>query len=426
MIKKTDTFLVFVGSLPESAKTNILEYISEKKKNWKILVLQEKNTKLKEFGVHLDFNNEKEITSFFEQHEKQIFSVTARGEKNIPLYKKIIPFLPAHIKHPSIKSLTLSTEKTLMRKAFAKKNKKLNPKFKIIHKNNEKTIDEICTEIGFPLVIKPSGLASSMLVSAAYYREELEEGLAKTFKKINVVYKKMNGRGEPTILVEEMIEGKIYSVDAHINNTGEIFFNPFVEYTTAREKGFDDFFIYEQHTPARIGKDSLTAGKEIAKKGIEALGLRNSSAHIELIREDEKWKIIEIGPRLGGFRSEFYKQSFDINLDINDLLIHAGKKPNMKRTKQGYSSVVKFYAPTEGYLKKILGIIKAQKLDSVLSFKKNLHKGDQARFAKHGGEYVCRFMLFNTNKQQFIADKRKLEKMIHIETTKYKTQNKNR
>lgn len=413
-------YIIFVGSLPESAKKNTLEYIANKNKKWEILVLQPLNSELKEFGMYFDFENPEKIKAFFTEQGKNIFSITARGEKNIPFYKKVIPFLPAHIKHPSIKSLTLSTEKTLMREAFAKKSKKLNPKFKIIHENNEKIIDEICAEVGFPLVIKPSGLASSMLVSAAHYREELEEGLAKTFKKINAVYKKMNGRGEPTILVEEMIEGKIYSVDAHINDTGEIFFNPFVEYTTAREKGFDDFFIYEQRVPARIGKDSLKAGKEIAKKGIEALGLRNSSAHIELIREDEQWKIIEIGPRLGGFRSEFYKQSFDINLDINDLLIHAGKKPNMKRTKQGYSSVVKFYAPKEGYLKKISGIIKAQKLDSVLSFKQNIQKGESAKFAKHGGGYVCRFILFSPNREKFIEDRRKLEKMIIIETTQKK------
>ena len=98
--------------------------------------------------------------------------------------------------------------------------------------------------------------------------------------------------------------------------------------------------------------------KEVSIKGIHALGLRNSIAHIELIQKEGEWKIVEIGARMGGFRSMMYKKSFGINLDIQDINIHLGRKINLPRNKKGYTSVIKFFAKKEGIITKIQGIKK--------------------------------------------------------------------
>lgn len=408
-------YILFVGSLPKSVREDIQDYISEKKKTWNILVLHDGPTEHPD-DIAFDYANEKAIKEFFDHYGKHIICVTTRGEKNIPLFQTIIPFLPEHLNHPSVDSLEKATQKTKMRQAFWKYDKSITPRFHVIKEYTKTTVDEISNKLEFPVIIKPSGLALGMLVQSAHYPEELKKVLDSTFKKINANYKRIKGRGEPAILVEEIIEGDQYSVDALIDNSGTVSFCPFVKYVKSSEKGFDDFFSYEQKVPATISKESLEQAKEVATKGIHALGLTNSSAHIEMIRSDNHWYIVEIGPRVGGFRSVMYKKSFNIDLDIQDLNVRMGKPVNVHKKKQGYTSFIKFYPKKEGVITKITGIKKAQSLESFLEVKQNLKKGDRARFAKNGGDCVFRVTLFHKNKAQWIADKRKLEKIVSIET----------
>lgn len=417
---KKKKILLFVGSIPASAIEALEDSKIFPKEKFQFRVLCNKKAHKKEYEDFVDFTNEQEIRDYFLKFSKNIFSVTARGEKNIPLYQKVIPFLPEHISAPSIQSLNNSTDKFLMRKTIEQKLPKLNPKFLLLKEYKEEDLDRIIRKISFPVIVKPTGLASSMLVSAAYHKDELRDNLKKIFKKIDKVHKDHKGRGSAKVLVEEYIEGDIFSTDIHVDSGGGIAYNPFVQYVTAAQKGVDDFYIYEQHCPANINKNSASEAKAVIEKVISTLELKNSSAHVELIRNEHEWKLIEIGPRLGGYRNTFYRRTFNIRLDENDLLIKTAKKVKLTRKKCGYISILKFTAREEGYLQKISGIQKLQKLESYDSHQQRSSKGDKILFAKHGGKEVLNVTLFNKDKQQFIADKRRLEKMLEIHTSKRK------
>ena len=345
-------YIVYVGNI--SAFRETLEtHIQSKRLPWQIVVLvprdQEKKTQQTEYyrEIFVDFNNAEEIQSAIESLGTQIIAVVNRGERYIPLFQKILPYLPQHILVPTQQALTNATEKTAMRKAFSRYDKSITPKFEIITDSNDIDIDKIAKRLEFPVIVKPSGLAQAVLVQAAHYPNELKEILKKMETAMKRSYHEMKGRGMPSILVEEIIEGDQYSIEAFVDDIGNVSFCPFIKYTTSAQKGFDDFFSYEQTTPATISKESAQKAKEVAIKGIHALGLRNSAAHIELIRREGEWKIVEIGARLGGFRSMMYKKSFNINLDIQDIKIHLGRKPTLPRTKKGYTSVIKFFAKEE-------------------------------------------------------------------------------
>ncbi len=85
---------------------------------------------------------------------------------------------------------------------------------------------------------------------------------------------------------------------------------------------------------------------------------------------------------------------------------------------QGYSSTMRFYAKSEGFIKKISGIKMISKLPSFINLDKKLGKGDKCLHAKNGGVYVFKVNLFNTDKDQLTADKRTITKTVHIETVK--------
>jgi len=150
------------------------------------------------------------------------------------------------------------------------------------------------------------------------------------------------------------------------------------------------------------------------------LGLQNTTTHIELIYTGTDWKIIEIGPRIGGSRSEMYKQCYDINHTINDILIRIGKKPVIKNKPIGFTTILYFFPQKEGYIYEINGTKKARKLESFQSLDAKLKKGDRSLHAKNGGEYALKVSLFNKERSALLRDKRKLEKYIEIETKKQK------
>lgn len=429
MVKNSDKkkYVVYVGKVKAFRET-LEEHIAAKKLPWKILSLvsngheadiQPETDFYKQ--IYINFNDVDDIKEFVLEYGRSIIAVVNRGERYIPDYQKLIPHLPKRLLVPSVDALTKATEKTAMRKAFWKYDKSITPKFEILTEISDEEITRINKRLEFPVIVKPSGLAQAVLVQAAHYPAELKEILLKMQKYMKSSYKKMKGRGTPTILIEEIIDGDQYSVEAFVDEIGNVSFCPFIKYITSGQKGFDDFFSYEQTTPATISKESAQLAKEVSIKGIHALGLRNSIAHIELIRKEGEWKIVEIGARMGGFRSMMYRNSFGINLDIQDIKIHLGRPVKIPRKKKGYTSVIKFFAKEEGTITKISGIKKAEKLPSFMGTVQNLKKGDRAQFAKNGGTYVFRVTLFNENKAQFIEDKRRLEKMVHIETRKVRS-----
>jgi len=71
-----------------------------------------------------------------------------------------------------------------MRRLLKAHNPAITPKFTVIKDNTDVSISQIERVVGYPVVVKPAGLAASMLVSVCYHREELEQTLRHTFRRI--------------------------------------------------------------------------------------------------------------------------------------------------------------------------------------------------------------------------------------------------
>jgi biotin carboxylase len=344
-----------------------------------------------------------------------VLTATTRGDGNIPFLRKVIPFIP-YCLLPTQASLEWTTDKVKQRGLLRNYDKSISPKFMLVHDNTRETVEKIEKNVGYPLVVKPSGLAASLLVSVCYHREELEQVLERTIKKIDQLYKAKNGRGEARILVEEFMEGDMYSIDAYVNANGVIHFAPPVYVKTGREIGFDDFFGYMRMTPTQLNAPHTAEAQEAAVKGVRALNMRSTTCHIELMRTEKGWKVIEIGPRVGGFRHEMYELSYGIDHSLNDLLIRLGKKPLLPKKTKGYTALLQFYAPKEGKLERIQGLFKIQALQSLQRLTVLKEPGDKCTFAKHGGDPVLEVLLFDPDRSNVLADIRRIEQNLNIVT----------
>jgi len=168
-------------------------------------------------------------------------------------------------------------------------------------------------------------------------------------------------------------------------------------------------------TPTGLKQSSIERAHEAAQAGIHALGLRNTTAHVELMKVDDEWKLIEIGPRVGGYRDKLHRLSCDIDHSLNDLLIRFPKKPTIPKKCKGFAAAMKWYPKHEGRLVRLKGIKKVQELASFVDITLEKKVGDTCRFAKHGGKAVFLLTLFHHERSKLLADIKRVEKLIDIQ-----------
>lgn len=419
--------ILFVHSATKETIDSLNRYGRKNKQKFKIGVItdnkkespKEKDLSLGvDFFISCDLNKPTKIEKALLPYKDQLLAITSRSEQNVHPFSKIIPHVP-YVRTPTAQSLLWSTDKISMRELLYTHDKTITPKFAVVSKVDKDSIKKIKKKVGFPLVIKPAGLATSLLVSICYHKEELEKTLTKTFKKISKVYKEEKRRNiQPKVLVEQFMEGGMYSIDAYVSSRGKTYFCPLVHVKTGRAIGFDDFFGYQRITPTTLKRGTIDEAEKVAQKSIKALNLRSTSVHIELMRTEDGWKIIELGPRIGGFRHIMYQLAFDIDHSLNDVLIRIPKKPILPKKYKGYCAVLQFFAPKEGILKELKGIKKVQELVSLDNLKLNKKVGDRCLYAKNGGKSICDVTLFNKNRSDLLADIRRLEQTLVIKTSR--------
>ena len=127
------------------------------------------------------------------------------------------------------------------------------------------------------------------------------------------------------------------------------------------------------------------------------------------------WNVIEIGPRVGGYRHNLYSSSYGINHVVNDFLNRADIEPVINEQARGYTTLLKLYARKEGQLKEIIGKETVENLESFISIKQDVHVGDDVRLAKNNGDPVFEVVLFNESYDKLLQDVATIEKQLHFE-----------
>lgn len=361
-----------------------------------------------------DFSTPESIRQALLPYEGRIFSMTTQYENSIPELRKLIPFLP-HIPAPTETSLDWATDKKLMRQAFNAYNPTLSPQSFHVTDTSEPTIEMIERGTQYPLIIKPSGLERSLLVSVVHNRKELIATLHRTFSYLEQAYQQWMKRLEPTVLVEEFMEGEMYSIDTYISAQGVYRHAPTVRVVTGHAIGFGDFFSHLQLSPSGLTSAETRQAQYIAEQACRALGLRAVTAHTELMKTPHGWKIIEVGPRIGGYRHNLYSMSHGVNHILNDILNRGGRVPVIPKKIKHYTAIFKTYAREEGPLGAIQGLEIAKKLPSLTAMNIPFRKGDALKFARNNGDAPIEITLCHPSADQLQSDIETLKECIQVE-----------
>ncbi|HUC20148.1 MAG TPA: ATP-grasp domain-containing protein, partial [Candidatus Polarisedimenticolaceae bacterium] len=283
-----------------------------------------------------DLDDHDSLQKALKPHMDSLLAVSIRNESSVPALRKLVPFLP-YVPTPSESSLLWSTEKHLMRDRLRSYDSSLVPQYCYLTESNPAIIKDIVRKQSFPMIVKPNGLACSLLVVRCNNEAELTRCLNQTFQVINDIYSRDLGRGTPSVLVEEMIQGDMYSTDAYVNADGKVYCLPLVKVITAESLGLPGFYSYRHIIPTGLPKAEIEAAQAASVSAIRALNLSSTTAHIELFHSPEGWKIIELGPRIGGYREGLYRESYGIDHYYNDLAVKVGLEPDIPEEPIGHA-----------------------------------------------------------------------------------------
>lgn len=362
-----------------------------------------------------DFSDDTSLRSVAKKLEDSLLLVTCSGERNQPYLKRLLPHVPG-IFGPTESSLDWATHKAKMRDQLRGYNPALVPDVQHITKNSEQEIRKVLNNLVFPVIVKPTGLAASMLVTKAHNESELRKALKQGFSVIRDVYDRDCGRGEPGFIVEEFIEGDMHSVDVYVNQAGTVWPLPLLRSTIAQTVGKEGFYICQDDSELTIPQKQIAEGHSAAIGAIHALGLRSCVAHIELFHTRNGWKIVELGPRAGGLRQDIYAASQGIDHAYNELLVKIGLPPEMPKKPKAYITTVKVYPEQEGIITAIEGVEAARALSSMYSMRVQAKPGDTALFSNNGGKIIVRCVLSNTDVDQLDKDTRLVWSLIRVAT----------
>lgn len=414
--------LVYVMKMPEGTVESIRRYEKETNQKFRILLLWDSRVKGLEdkqglpgidIIVSCDFSKPEKIAAALLPYQEELLAITCRGEEHIARFAAVIPHVP-YLRTPTTESLRWASDKYEMRKRMKLYDPKIVPQFTLVKENSKKERQRIIEKIGFPMIVKPTNLAASLFVSVCYHEEDLEKTLRSTLSKLRKAYEADHRMEEPKLIAEEFMDGDMYSIDSYVGARGKVEHCPLVKVVTGKKIGHDDFYGYLQITPPVFKRETVLKAESVAEKAIHALGLRSTITHIELMKIDDEWKVIEVAARMGGFRHVLHSLTCGIDHALNDILVRIPHKQIIPKKCTGYACAMKWFAAKEGKITEMKGIKKIEQLESFHSITVNKKVGDKAVFARKGGRSIFNLIMHNADRAKLLADVRRVEQCVEI------------
>lgn len=420
--RKQRNIVLFIGTCNEDSLQAFRDLEKHLGKKLRVAFLMDKKVEVKypelesqcDFVFRVDAKKVAVAEDALMAIKDEVMVVTCRAVFYMPLYAQLIALFP-HLIMPNSDSIDWCANKLAMRRKFRRYYPEITPKFTAVHGATQKDVEKVISKVGFPCIVKPASLAASRLVAICFHKEELQATLAKTFRGIRSVYRKTGALVEPEVIVEQYMEGVMYSIDGYVDNVGNVTQLPAVHVKTGQDIGVDDFYNYRVITPTKLTPEEEAKAQECGEKAVKSLSLRACMVHMEFMKLDEGWKVLEIDARMGGHRDFMYREAFGIPHGLNDLLTRMGEPVMSKKRKKYHTVCFNLFANKAGVIKAIKGLKKVRELKSLKIMEIVTKAGEKTGLSKDGHKKVVDIFMSNESREELLADARRMEKSVKIE-----------
>jgi hypothetical protein len=367
--------------------------------------------------IVVDFFDDEALKRVLAPLEDNLLLVSCDSERSQLYLKQVIPHVP-YVNIPTERSIDFVANKAKMREQLIAYNKDLSPNFIVADDAGYDTILHARDTLRFPVMVKPTSLDGSTLVNKANDENELQNVLSDSFARLDEVHARSRGLGDKTMLIEEFIEGELYTADAYVDASGNVSVLPFIHSINGAKAGMEGYQTFQSDSYIDLTAEEIAAGQEAVRQLVHSIGLRSNVAHIDLFFTLQGWKIVEIGGRPGAWRQEMYMASYGIDHALNELLVKIGSEPEMPTGMVAYSTVFKMHAYEEGVVESVGGIDEARSNPSMDTLAVEVKPGDFVLPNARGGSVLVSGILRNADISQLERDVVAVRDVISIKIRK--------
>ncbi|SDZ24221.1 Biotin carboxylase [Lysobacter sp. yr284] len=213
-----------------------------------------------------------------------------------------------------------------------------NPKFAVVGEWD--AVRREAQRIGYPLIVKPTDLASSAFVKLVRDEDQLRE----SFDALAAFPRNFREQARvPLLLLEEYMDGEEVSVEA-CTYRGQ---TTVIGITDKSVTGFP-YFIEDGHMfPARLEPALAQSVEALVRGALAAVGHDHGLSHTEVKLTSKGPRIVEINPRPGGnYIAELIQRVTGIDLLDAQIELALGREPDLRRRDTGVASAaIKFLVP---------------------------------------------------------------------------------
>ncbi|MDD2476470.1 MAG: ATP-grasp domain-containing protein [Dysgonamonadaceae bacterium] len=286
--------------------------------------------------------------------------ITAATDKPLVMMARVAEHL--NLPFFSIQTAEWSTDKLLMKEKFMEAD---IPCAKGLLLNDVSELEGF--KMDYPLIVKPRDNSGSRGViyckDLCEVEQAVQEALQYTKKK--------------SVLIEEFIEGKEYSIEAiHYNGKTHI-----IQFTEKITTDFPYNVEIGHIQPADISSDHQDEIKSLVGDIAQALKFKNCASHTEVKINEKGVFVIESSPRLGGdfITSTLVPLSTGLNMEDLLIAISLGKSsdsfsPALDYTK--HSGII-YFEIEKGVIISILGLEKLKLIHGIQKWEFDLKSGDK-------------------------------------------------
>lgn len=317
-----------------------------------------------------------------------------------------LPGVPLEVAH-------ICTNKNLMRQAFAKNDPEISPPFRRVETIEDAL--EFADECGYPVMLKPTNLVKSLFITKNENADELTKNYTSMLRDMPAAYKQYGVLEAPEVIVESFMQGSMHTVAGFADADGNAFVIPTIaDIETGRDRGSKENYLYSRMIPSKLPDKTQALVLETAQRGMRALGMKNSAAHVEIMLTEHGPKVIEIGARPGGYRPRMYREARGVDFYGAMVAVATGQPLQLEETKNGATCTVEVFPETEGIIKEISGKAGLEKLETLVYLSYRIPEGKKAGLPSQGYKSSVVITLASDDSEKVFADKHFIDEHVSI------------
>ncbi|HEX8182782.1 MAG TPA: ATP-grasp domain-containing protein [Candidatus Saccharimonadales bacterium] len=351
----------------------------------------------------VDFSSPESLLASADALDIDVSGILVAGYENYVLPAAI---LSEHFHVPGLSQevAAATTDKAIMRQKFIEYNPAIGPDYKKVTDWND--IDSFMSSHHFPVMLKPTNLMKSLFITKNNSLDELQRNYNEMVRQLAGLHDKLYTMTPPEIIIEECLIGSMHTVAGYADADGNPhLFEQVVDCVTGQDVGFHENYIYSRQLPSILSQQQISEILEVSRQGMLALGLTSTMVHIELMLTSDGPKLIEIGARIGGYRTRMYEYSSHIDLNKIMIDLALGEQPNPTLgSRTDPIAVIELFPEAEGMFDHIINEQSLNQLPSLRHFSIKAESGKAVGRTSHGYKATAVVIIGNSDRSTFEAD----------------------